>query len=89
MNIYSFSAKFLKGAFGGILIVLSGTLQSLGLAQEIRQICLIDMAYAKPDDITLLVLQTFADWQAPCWDAPLANRNFRCERLLPQASFKC
>ena len=30
------------------------------------------MAYAKPDDITLLVLQTFADWQAPCWDAPLA-----------------
>eukprot|EP00434_Breviolum_minutum_P044211 symbB.v1.2.039464.t1/scaffold6578.1/size17795/1 len=31
---------------------------------EIRQICLIDMAYASPDDITLLVLQTFADWQA-------------------------
>lgn len=34
------------------------------MAKEIRQICLIDMAYAKPDDITLLVLQTFADWQA-------------------------
>ncbi|CAK9019963.1 unnamed protein product [Durusdinium trenchii] len=40
---------------------------------EIRQICLIDMAYAKPDDITLLVLQTFADWQAAVaelWDEP-------------------
>eukprot|EP00913_Durusdinium_trenchii_P004040 g3742.t1 len=43
------------------------------MAKEIRQICLIDMAYAKPDDITLLVLQTFADWQAAVaelWDEP-------------------
>lgn len=31
---------------------------------EIQQICLIDTAYASPDDVTLLVLQTFADWQA-------------------------
>ena len=32
---------------------------------EIRQISLIDMAYAKPDELTLLALQTFADWQEP------------------------
>ena len=33
-------------------------------SEEIQQICLIDTAYASPDDVTLLVLQTFADWQA-------------------------
>ena len=34
------------------------------IAEEIRQICLIDMAYGASDAATRIVIQAFADWQA-------------------------